>query len=152
MYVFIYVYFYLSSLNQLKFTILFNKLNYNNSKNKILIKTPEQKNILITDGRDKPNSKPYFRSYNLQVPLETLPTNGKLKFDSNDNDSKNNQSQSSGNNNDNNNNECDYNNVVITMKIMIMMAKIIAIAVVKIKKIFDDNNNNNNNNNGKSFD
>ena len=38
-------------------------------------------------------------------PLETVPTNGKLKFDSKNNDSKSNYSYSSGNNNDNNNNE-----------------------------------------------
>ena len=40
-----------------------------------------------------------------RVPVETVPTNGKLKFDSKNNDSKSNYSNSSGNNNDNNNNE-----------------------------------------------
>ena len=33
----------------------------------------------------------------VRVPLETLPTNGKLKFDSKNNDSKSNYSKSSGN-------------------------------------------------------
>ena len=37
------------------------------------------------------------------VPLETVPTNGKLKFYSKNNDTKSNYSNSSGNNNDNNN-------------------------------------------------
>ena len=36
--------------------------------------------------------------------LETVPTNGKCKFDSKNNDSKSNHSTSSGNSNDNNNN------------------------------------------------
>ena len=40
----------------------------------------------------------------IRVPLETLPTNGKLKFGSN-NDLR---SNSSGNNNDNDNNEYKY--------------------------------------------
>ena len=35
--------------------------------------------------------------------LETVPTNGKLKFDSKNDDSKSNYSNSSGNSNDNNN-------------------------------------------------
>ena len=41
----------------------------------------------------------------VRVPLETVPTNGKLKFDIKNNDSKSNYSNSSGVNNDNNNNE-----------------------------------------------
>ena len=39
----------------------------------------------------------------VRVPLETVPTNGKFKFDSKNNDSKSNYSNSSRNNNDNNN-------------------------------------------------
>ena len=39
-----------------------------------------------------------------RVPLETVPINGNLKFDSKNNDWKRNYSTSSGNNNDNNNN------------------------------------------------
>ena len=41
----------------------------------------------------------------VRVPLETVPANGKLKFDSKNNGAKNNYSNGSGNNNDNNNNE-----------------------------------------------
>ena len=41
----------------------------------------------------------------VRFPLEAIPTNGKLKFDSKNNDSENNYSNSSGNNNDNDNNE-----------------------------------------------
>ena len=40
----------------------------------------------------------------VRVPLETVPTNGKLKFDTKNDDSKNSYSNSSGNNNDNDNN------------------------------------------------
>ena len=40
----------------------------------------------------------------VRVPLETVPTNGKFKFDSKNNNLKSNYSNSSGNNNDNNNN------------------------------------------------
>ena len=39
----------------------------------------------------------------VRVPLETVPTNGKFKFDSKNNDSKSNHSNNSGNNNDINN-------------------------------------------------
>ena len=39
-----------------------------------------------------------------RVSLETIPTNGKLKFDNKNNDSKGNYSNSSGNNNDDSNN------------------------------------------------
>ena len=53
-----YVYIYLPSLNQLKFTILFRELKNSNLKNKILIKTHEQKNLSITDGRNKSNKEP----------------------------------------------------------------------------------------------
>ena len=53
-----YVYIYFPSLNQLKFTILFRKLKNNNLKNKIPIKTHEQKNLSITDGRNKSNKEP----------------------------------------------------------------------------------------------
>ena len=46
-----------------------------------------------------------------RVTPEMLPTNGKLKFDSNNNDSKGNYSHSCGNNNDNNNEyKYSYNN------------------------------------------
>ena len=41
----------------------------------------------------------------VRVPLETVPTNGKLKFDSKNNNSESNYSNSSGNNNVNNNSE-----------------------------------------------
>ena len=41
----------------------------------------------------------------VRILLETVPTNGKLKFDNKNNDSKSNYSNSSGNNDDNNNNE-----------------------------------------------
>ena len=44
----------------------------------------------------------------VRVPLETVPTNGKFKFDSKNNDSKSNYSNSSRNNNDNNNDQ-EYN-------------------------------------------
>ena len=40
----------------------------------------------------------------VSVPLETVPTNGKFKFDSKNNNSKSNYSNSSGNNDNNNNN------------------------------------------------
>ena len=43
----------------------------------------------------------------VRVPLETLPTDGKRKFDSNNNDSECNYINSSSNIN-NNNNECKY--------------------------------------------
>ena len=61
----------------------------------------------------------------IKVSLGTLPTNGKLKFNSNNNDWKSNYSKSSGNNN-----ECKYN-----------------------YNNDDDNinNNNKNNNNNKKF-
>ena len=60
----------------------------------------------------------------LFLPLKILPTDGKLKFDSNNIDSKINYSNSGGNNNDNNNtneykyiysdnNDDDDNNIVI---------------------------------------
>ena len=39
------------------------------------------------------------------VPVDTVPTNGKPKFDSKNKDSKSNYSNSSGNNNNNNNNK-----------------------------------------------
>ena len=42
--------------------------------------------------------------------LETVPTNGKLKFDSKNNDSKSNYSNSSGNNNNNSNNNNNNKN------------------------------------------
>ena len=45
----------------------------------------------------------------VRVLLETLPANGKHKFDSKNIDSKSNYSNRSGNNNDNNNNEYKYN-------------------------------------------
>ena len=41
----------------------------------------------------------------VRVPLETVPTNIKFKFNSKNNDSKSNYSNISGNNNDNKNNE-----------------------------------------------
>ena len=44
----------------------------------------------------------------VRVPLETLPTDGKRKFDSNNNDSECNYINSSSNINNNNNNECKY--------------------------------------------
>ena len=46
----------------------------------------------------------------VRFPVETVPTNGKLKFGSKNNDSKSNiVYNSSGNNNENNNNEWKYN-------------------------------------------
>ena len=45
----------------------------------------------------------------VRIPLEIVPTNEKLKFDSKNNDSKSNYSNSSGNINDNSNNEHKYN-------------------------------------------
>ena len=41
----------------------------------------------------------------VRVPLETVPTNGKLRFDSKNNVSKSNNGNTSGSNNDNNNSE-----------------------------------------------
>ena len=41
----------------------------------------------------------------VRVPLETVPTDGKLKFDSKNNDSKSNYTNSIDNNDDNNNND-----------------------------------------------
>ena len=46
----------------------------------------------------------------VREPLETLLTNGKLKFDSKNNDSKSNYSNGSGNNNDDDDDKNDSNN------------------------------------------
>ena len=51
----------------------------------------------------------HFQAFiSVRVPLETLPTNGKLTFDSNNTDQKSNYINSSGNNDDNNNNNNEY--------------------------------------------
>ena len=69
----------------------------------------------------------------VRVPLETIPTKGKLKFDCK-NVLNSNCSNSSGNNNDNNN-----KNISITRIIKMMMIKVIVMIII-IKKFFDNNN------------
>ena len=49
-----------------------------------------------------------IKSLKARAPLEAVPTNGKLKFDSKNNDSKSNYGKSNGDNSDNNN-EWKYN-------------------------------------------
>ena len=66
----------------------------------------------------------------VRIPLEIVPTNEKLKFDSKNNGSKSNYSNSSGNINANGNNEQKYN---------------------YYSNNNDDHANNNNNNNKKFF-
>ena len=90
--------------------VLFNKIKYNNSQNKILIK-PTKRKISTPQMAGITLIRNLLALISIRVPLETsLPTNGKLKFDSNNNDSKSNYSNSSGNNNDNNEYEYSYNN------------------------------------------
>ena len=55
-----------------------------------------------------------------RVTLENLLTNGKPKFDNNNDDSKGNYSNSCGNTNDNNN---EYNIVIIMITMMLTFAK-----------------------------
>ena len=59
----------------------------------------------------------------VRVPLETLPTNAKLKFNCDNNDSKGNYSNSNGNNS----NEYKYNEVISFLMIIIMIIVMIKI-------------------------